>query len=131
MIDKLFSMKVKITDSNIMLVEYCKQWVKTWFFELKTNEEYDYSYNGFRKFMDSDRAKTEFGHVGHAREQIMDSYIQYSFVTKEHRMALHMRNTVRVFYSCTTFQVEHEKRSLKAPCGTKPSRIFTDLQWQW
>jgi hypothetical protein len=34
MIDKLFSTKVKITDSNRMLVEYCKQWVKTWCFEL-------------------------------------------------------------------------------------------------
>jgi glutamate racemase len=30
MIDKLFSTKVKVTDSNRMLVEYCKQWVKTW-----------------------------------------------------------------------------------------------------
>jgi hypothetical protein len=33
MIDKLFSTKVKITDSNRMLVEYCKQWVKTWCFD--------------------------------------------------------------------------------------------------
>jgi hypothetical protein len=63
MIDKLFSTKVKITDSNRMLVEYCKQWVKTWCFELETKEEYDYSYNEFRKFMDSDRAKTEVGSV--------------------------------------------------------------------
>jgi hypothetical protein len=29
MIDTIFSMKVKITDSNRMLVEYCKQWFKT------------------------------------------------------------------------------------------------------
>jgi hypothetical protein len=43
MIDKLFSTKVKIVDSNIMLVEYCKQWVNTWCFELETKEEYDYS----------------------------------------------------------------------------------------
>jgi hypothetical protein len=35
--DKLFSTKVKITDSNILLVEYCKQWVKTWCFDLETN----------------------------------------------------------------------------------------------
>jgi hypothetical protein len=54
MIDKLFSTKVKITDSNIMLVGYCKQWVKTWCCELETKEEYDFSYNEFRKFMDSD-----------------------------------------------------------------------------
>jgi hypothetical protein len=42
-----------------MLVEYCKQWVKAWCFafELETKEEYDFSYNEFRKFMDSDRAK--------------------------------------------------------------------------
>jgi hypothetical protein len=53
MIDKLFSTKVKITDNNRMLVEYCKQWVKTWCFDLETKEEYDYSYNEFRKFMDS------------------------------------------------------------------------------
>jgi hypothetical protein len=41
MIDKLFSAKVKITDTNRMLLEYCKQWVKTWCFELETKEEYD------------------------------------------------------------------------------------------
>jgi hypothetical protein len=64
-IDKLFSTNVKIMDSNRMLVEYCKQWVNTWCFELETEEEYDYSYNEFRKFMDYDRAKTE---LGHARE---------------------------------------------------------------
>jgi hypothetical protein len=63
MIDKLFSTKVKITDNNKMLVEYCKKWVKTWCFDLETKEEYDYSYNEFRKFMDSDRAKTELGHA--------------------------------------------------------------------
>jgi hypothetical protein len=39
MIDKLFSTKVKVTDTNRMLVEYCKQWVNTWWFELETNEE--------------------------------------------------------------------------------------------
>jgi hypothetical protein len=53
MIVKLFSTKVKITDINRMLVEYCKQWVKTWCFDLETKEEYDYYYNEFRKFMDS------------------------------------------------------------------------------
>jgi hypothetical protein len=36
MIDKLFSTKVHITDTNRMLVEYFKQWVKTWCFELET-----------------------------------------------------------------------------------------------
>jgi hypothetical protein len=83
MIDKLFSTKVKITDNNRMLVEYCKQWVKTWCFDLETKEEYDYSYNEFQKFMDSERARTE---LGHAREQIIDCYIQSSFLPKEHRM---------------------------------------------
>jgi hypothetical protein len=83
MIDKLFSTNEKITNSNRMLVEYCKQWVKTWCFELETKEEYDFSYNEFRKFMDSDREKTE---LGHAREQILDSYIQSSFLPKEHSM---------------------------------------------
>jgi hypothetical protein len=63
MIDKLFSTKVKITDSNRMLVEYCKKGVKTWCFELETKEEYDYSYNEFRTFMDSDRSETELGHA--------------------------------------------------------------------
>jgi hypothetical protein len=58
MIDKLFSTKVKITDINRILVEYCKQWVKTWCFDLEMKEEYDYSYNEFRRCMDSDRAKT-------------------------------------------------------------------------
>jgi hypothetical protein len=77
-----------------MLVEYCKQWVKTWCFELETKEEYDYSYNEFRKFMDSDRGKTE---LGHAREQIMDSYIQSSFLPKVHRMVRHVMNAVRAF----------------------------------
>jgi hypothetical protein len=43
MIDNLFSTKVKITDSNRMLVEYCKKWVKTRCFYLETKEEYDYS----------------------------------------------------------------------------------------
>jgi hypothetical protein len=119
MIDKLFSMKVKITDSNRMLVEYCKQWVKTWCFELETKEEYYFSYNEFRKFMDSDRAKTE---VGHAREQIMDSYIQSSFLPKEHRMFQHVRNAVRYFDSCTSCQAEHENISLNAPVGTKPQK---------
>jgi hypothetical protein len=83
MIDKLFSTKVKITDSNRMLVEYCKQWVKTWFFELETKEEYDYSYNEFQKIIDSDRAKTE---LGHAREQIMECYIPSSFLPKGYWM---------------------------------------------
>jgi hypothetical protein len=36
MIDKLFSTKVKITDTNRMVVEYCKQWVKTWCLDLET-----------------------------------------------------------------------------------------------
>jgi hypothetical protein len=83
MLGKLFSMKVKITDSNIMLVEYYKQWIKIWCFELETKEEYDYSYNEFRKLMDSDRAKTE---LGRAREQILDCYIQSSFLLKEHQI---------------------------------------------
>jgi hypothetical protein len=61
MIDKLFSKKVELTDNNRMLVEHCKQWVNTWCFELETKEEYDFSYNEFRKFMDSDREKTELG----------------------------------------------------------------------
>jgi hypothetical protein len=116
MIGKLFSTKVKITDSNRMLVEYCKQWVKTWCFELEKKEEYDYSCNEFRKVMDSDRAKTE---LGHARTQIMDCYIQSSFLPKEHRMMRHVRNAVRVFESCTSCQAEHENRSLKALGGTK------------
>jgi hypothetical protein len=38
MIDKLFSTKVKITDSNIMLADYCKQLVNTWCFDLETKE---------------------------------------------------------------------------------------------
>jgi hypothetical protein len=118
-IDKLFSMKVNITDSNIMLVEYCKEWVKTRCFDLEKKDEYDYSYNKFRKFMDSDRAKTE---LGHAREQLMDCYIQYSLLPKEHQMVLRMRNAVRAFDSCTSCQAEHENRSLKAPGSTKPQK---------
>jgi hypothetical protein len=119
MIDKLFSTKVKITDSNRMLVEYYKQWVKTWCFDLETKEEYDYSYNEFRKFMDSERARTE---LGHAREQIMDCYIQSSFLPKEHQMVKHVRNAVQAFDSCTSCQAEHENRSLKAPGRTKPQQ---------
>jgi hypothetical protein len=115
MIDKLLSTKVKSTDSNRMLVEYCKQWVKTWCFSLETKEEYEYSSNEFRKFMDSDRAKTE---LGHAREQIMDCYIQSSFLTKEHWMVQHVGNAVRSFDSCTSCQAEHRHISLKAPGGT-------------
>jgi hypothetical protein len=98
-IDKLLSTKVKITDSNRMLVEYFKQWVKTWCFDLETKKEFDYSYNEFRKFMDSDTAKTE---LGHAREQILDCYIQSSLLPKEHRMVRQMRNEVRDFDSCTS-----------------------------
>jgi hypothetical protein len=113
MIDKLFSMKVS------MLVENCKQWVKKWCFELETKEEYDYSYNEFRKLMDSDRAKTE---LGHAREQILDCYIQSSFLPKENWMVRHVKNAVRAFDSCTSFQVEQENRSLKAPGRTKPQQ---------
>jgi hypothetical protein len=41
MIDKLFPTKVKITDTNRMLVEYCKQWVETCCFDLETKEEND------------------------------------------------------------------------------------------
>jgi hypothetical protein len=119
MIDKLFSTKVKITDSNIMLVEYCKQWVKTWCFELETKEEYDYSYNESGELMDSERAKTE---LGHAQEQILDCYIQSSFLLKEHRMVRHVRNAVRAFESCTSCQAEHKNRSLKALGGTKPKQ---------
>jgi hypothetical protein len=91
MIEKLFSTKVKINDINRMLVEYFKQWVKTLCFDLERKEEYDYSYNEFRKFMDSERAKTE---LGHAREHILDYYIQSSFLPKEHRMVRHVRNVV-------------------------------------
>jgi hypothetical protein len=119
MIDKLFSTKVKITDSNRMLVGYCKQWVNTWCFDLEKKEEYDYSYNEFRKFMDSERARTE---LGHAREQILDCYIQSSFLPKEHRMVRRVMNAVRAFDYCTSCQAEHENRSLKAPGGTKPQQ---------
>jgi hypothetical protein len=108
---------VKITDSNRMLVEYCKQWVNTCCFELETKDEYDYPYNEFRKFMDSDRAKTE---LVHAREQIMDCYIQSSFLPNEPHMVQHVRNADRDLYSCTSCQEEHENRSPKAPDGTKP-----------
>jgi hypothetical protein len=66
MIEKLFSTKVNITDTNRMLVEYCKQWVKTWRFNLEAKEEYDYYFNEFRKFTYSDRGKKE---LGHAREK--------------------------------------------------------------
>jgi hypothetical protein len=118
MIDKLFSTKVKITN-NRMLVEYCKQWFKTWCFKLETKEEYDYYYNEFRKFMDSERARTE---LGHAQEQILDCYIQSSFLSKEHRMVRHVRNAVRAFESCTSCITEHENRSLKAVGGTKPQQ---------
>jgi hypothetical protein len=69
MIDKLFSTKMKITATNRILVEYCKQWVETWCSDLETKDEYDYSYNEFRRFMDSDRAKTE---LVHAREHFLD-----------------------------------------------------------
>jgi hypothetical protein len=69
--------------------------------------------------MDSDRAKHE---LGHAREQILNCYIQSSFLPKEHQMVLHMRNAVRNFYACTSFQAEHKNRSLKAPGGTKPQQ---------
>jgi hypothetical protein len=119
MVDKLFSTKVKITDSNRMLVEYCKKWVKTWCFELETKEEYEYSYNEFRKFMDSDREKTG---LGHAREQILECYIQYYFLLKEHRMVQHVRNAVRAFDYCTSCQAEHGNRSLKALGATKPQK---------
>jgi hypothetical protein len=110
---------VKIMDNNRMLVDYCKQWVKTWCFDLKKKEEYDYSYNEFWKFMDSERARTE---LGHAREQIIDCYIQSSFLPKEHRMVQHVRNAVRAFEYCTSCQAEHGNRSLKAVGGTKPQQ---------
>jgi hypothetical protein len=97
MIDNLFPTKVKTTDTNRMLVEYCKRRAKTCCFDLEMKEEYDYSYNELKKNMDSDRAKKE---LGHAREQIMDSYIQYSFPPKEHRMVRYARNTVRAFDYC-------------------------------
>jgi hypothetical protein len=119
MIDKLFSTKVKITDTNIVLVEYYTQWVKTLCFDLKTKEEYDYYYNEFRRFMDSDRAKTE---LGHAREKMLDLYIQSSFLPKEHRMMRYVRSAVRAFYSCTSCQAEHANRSLNASVGTKPQQ---------
>jgi hypothetical protein len=69
--------------------------------------------------MDSDRAKTE---LGHAREQILDFYIQSSFLPKEHRMVQHVGNAARASDSCTSCQAEHENRSLKAPGGTKPQQ---------
>jgi hypothetical protein len=69
--------------------------------------------------MDSERARTE---LGHAREQIIDCYIQSPFLPKEHRMVRHVRNAVRAFESCTSCQAEHEKRSLKAVGGTKPQQ---------
>jgi hypothetical protein len=62
------------------------------------HRHYDYSYTEFRKFMDSDREKTE---LGHTREQILDCYIQSYFLPKEHRMVRHMINAVRAFDSCT------------------------------
>jgi hypothetical protein len=119
MFDKLVSTNEKITDCNRILVEYCKQWIKTWCFDLETKKEYDYSYNEFRKFMDSDRAKTE---LGHALEQTMDCYIQSSFLPKEHRIVRHVRNAVPAFDFCTLYQAEHKNRSLKAPGGTKPQQ---------
>jgi hypothetical protein len=101
-----------------MLVEYCKQWVNTWCFDLETKEEYDYSYNEFRKFMDSERARAE---LGHARVKNLDCYIQ-SFLPKEHRMVRHAMNAVRAFDSCTSCQGDHENISLKAVGGTKPQQ---------
>jgi hypothetical protein len=90
-----------------VLVEYCKQWVKTWCFDLKTKEEYDYYYNEFRKlWILIYRAKKE---LGHAREKKFDSYIQSSFLPKEYRMVRYRRNTVRDFDYCTLCQAEHEK----------------------
>jgi hypothetical protein len=93
--------------------------VKICCFELETKEEYDYYCNEFRKFVDSDREKTE---LGHAREQILDSYIQSYLLPKEHRIVRHMRNAVRAFDYCTSCQAEHEHRSLKAYGGTKPQQ---------
>jgi hypothetical protein len=93
--------------------------VKTWCFELERREEYDFSYTEFRKFMDSDRTKTE---LGHALEQNLDCYIQSSFLPKEHRMVRHVKNAVGAFDSCTSCQAENKNRSLKAPDGTKPQQ---------
>jgi hypothetical protein len=64
--------------------------------------------------MDSERARTEFGH---AREQILECCIQSYFLPREHRMVRHVRNAVRAFVSCTSCQAEHENRSLKAVGG--------------
>jgi hypothetical protein len=69
--------------------------------------------------MDSDRAKTE---LGHAREQILDCYIQSSFLPEKHRRVRHVRNAVRAFDYGTSCQAEHENRSLKVPSGTKPQQ---------
>jgi hypothetical protein len=80
-------------------------------------EEYAYSYNKFRRFMDSDRAKIELGHV---QEHIWDSYIQSSFLPKEHQVMRYARNAVRAFDSCTSCQAENKNISLKAPGGIKP-----------
>jgi hypothetical protein len=60
--------------------------------------------------------------LGHAREQIVDSYIQSYFLPKEHQMVRRARKAVRAFDSCTSFQAEHENRSLKAPEEAKPQQ---------
>jgi hypothetical protein len=69
--------------------------------------------------MDYDRAKNE---LGHGQEHIMDCYIHSYFLLKEHPMVRHVRNAVRAFNYCTSCQVEHENKSLKAPGGTKPQQ---------
>jgi hypothetical protein len=46
--------------------------------------------------MDYDRAKSE---LRHAHQQHLDSYIQSSYLPKEHRMVRYVRNAVRAFYS--------------------------------
>jgi hypothetical protein len=91
--------------------------VKTWFLDLETKEEYDYCCNEFRKFMDSDRAKIEFGH---AHEKMLDSYIQSSFLPKDYQMVQYVMNAVRAFDSCISCQAENDNISIKAP----------GMQWQ-
>jgi hypothetical protein len=78
--------------------------------------------------VDSDKAKTE---LGHAREQILDYYIQSSFLRKEHGMVQYVRNAARTFDSCTACQAAHENRSPRHQVETNHSRIFIGLQWQW
>jgi hypothetical protein len=81
---------------------------------LETKAEYDYSYDEFRKILDSDRAKKE---LGHALGKNLHSYIQSSFLPKEHQIVRYLRSAVRAFDYCTLCQVEHENKYIKAHGG--------------